>query len=70
MRQGFTNSELIIFCEQMGMVLKSGLSAFEGILLMKEDAGNQRAEVSRIYEKLAEELEQTGILYDAMEEYG
>ena len=62
MRQGFTNSELIIFCEQMGMVLKSGLSAFEGILLMKEDAGNQRAEVSRIYEKLAEELEQTGIL--------
>ena len=70
MRQGFTNSELIIFCEQMGMVLKSGLSAFEGILLMKEDAGNQRAEVSRIYEKLAEELEQTGILYDAMEESG
>ena len=36
-----SNNERILFCEQMGMILKSGISAAEGIMIMKEDAGEE-----------------------------
>ena len=70
MKRRLTNGELIIFCEQMGMVLKSGLSAIEGILIMKEDAEGQNEELYHVYERIQKELEMTGIFYDALEETG
>ena len=36
-----SNNERILFCEQMGMIFKSGISAAEGIMIMKEDAGEE-----------------------------
>lgn len=65
-----SNSERIIFCEQMGMILKAGMSATEGIMLMKEDAGQEESPLRTLYEEIQKNLEETGIFYDALEETG
>lgn len=65
-----SNSERIIFCEQMGMILKAGMSATEGIMLMKEDAGQEAGSLRTLYEEIQTNLEETGIFYDALEETG
>lgn len=65
-----SNSERIIFCEQMGMILKAGMSATEGIMLMKEDAGQEAGPLRKLYEEIQANLEETGVFYDALEETG
>ena len=65
-----SNNEKILFCEQMGMILKSGISTAEGIMIMKEDAGQQESPLRDLYEEIQKNLEETGIFYDALEETG
>lgn len=65
-----SNNERILFCEQMGMILKSGISTAEGIMLMKEDAGQEKSPLRELYEEIEKNLGETGIFYDALEETG
>ena len=65
-----SNNEKILFCAQMGMILKAGLSATEGIMIMKEDAGQEESSLRALYEQIQKNLEETGIFYDALEETG
>lgn len=37
-----SNAEAASFCSQMGMILHAGISAIEGITIMKEDAASPR----------------------------
>lgn len=63
-----SNLELSAFCEQMAMIVKSGISVVEGISIMKEDAQTpaERELLGIIYDKVQE----TGTLAAAMEESG
>ena len=63
-----SNNERILFCEQMGMILKSGISAAEGIMIMKEDAGEEESSLRELYGEIQSNLEETGVFYDALEE--
>lgn len=63
-----SNEELIVFCRQMGLVLKSGISALEGIYIMEENSVSQ--EGKEIFHEIREELEYTGLLYPAMKQCG
>ena len=36
MKKKLNNEELITFCSQMALILKSGISALEGIYIMEE----------------------------------
>lgn len=65
-----TDGALSVFCEQMGMTLRAGLPAMEGILLMKEDAQGQEVLPAEVYEKISQRLEETGVFWDALEEAG
>lgn len=65
-----SNNERILFCEQMGMILKSGISAAEGIMIMKEDAGEEESSLRELYGEIQSNLEETGVFYDALEETG
>ena len=66
--KALNNKELISFCSQLAMILRSGISVIEGIAIMKEDLpeGEGRA----ILESLYENLEMTGILHMSMRESG
>lgn len=68
MKKKLSNEELIVFCRQMGLVLKSGISALEGIYLMEENSVSE--EGKEIFREIREELEYTGLLYPAMEQCG
>ncbi|MDO5145573.1 MAG: type II secretion system F family protein [Eubacteriales bacterium] len=68
MRRILSNSEKIAFCEQMAMVLKSGISVTEGIMMMKEDVGDSSPTQKKLYEELYERMEETGMFYEALEE--
>lgn len=70
MKRKLSNSELIVFCEQMGMILTAGLSQTEGVTIMREDAGEEETELRQMYEQILEELEETGIFYEALKETG
>ena len=65
-----SNRERILFCEQMAMILKSGASVTEGIMIMKEDAGREESPLRTLYGEIQTHLEETGIFYDALEETG
>ena len=58
-----SNPELAEFCNQMGMILHSGISALEGLSLLAEDAQTE-AEKS-LLSKMMEHREYTGSLYEA-----
>lgn len=58
------NNELAVFCEQMHMILKAGISAYEGISIMKEDAKNK--ETRDMIDKILEPLEVGDTLYNAL----
>lgn len=60
-----SNNERILFCEQMAMLLKAGISVTEGIMMMKEDA--EEESLHNVYEKQQRGLEETGIFWDALE---
>lgn len=66
--KGLSNSETAAFCGQMHMILKSGISAMEGISIMLEDA--QTDGERKILESMNEEIMQSGLLAPAMEKAG
>lgn len=68
MKEKIKNGERIVFCEQMGMMLKSGISVAEGIVILKEDAIREGDPLQEIYKAIQAQLEETGIFYDAIEE--
>lgn len=63
-----SNLELAAFCEQMAMVLKAGISATEGISIMKEDA--QTAAEQELLGIIYEKIQETGTLAPALKETG
>ena len=59
-----SNLELAEFCNQMALLLRSGISPLEGLMLLAEDA--QSEEEKTLLAVMIEELESTGFLYDAI----
>lgn len=68
MKKKLSNEELITFCGQMALILKSGISSLEGIYIMEE--GDVSSEGKEILKEIQEELEVYGMLYPAMEKTG
>ena len=68
MKKKLSNEELIIFCSQMALILKSGISSIEGIYIMEE--GDVSGEGKEILKEIREELEMCGVLYPAMKKSG
>lgn len=60
-----SNLQIEYFCEQMSMILRSGISPLEGITIMKDDSESE--EDKSFYQQLQENLEETGFLYDALD---
>ena len=60
----FTNSELSSFCGQLALILRSGISATEGLTVMLDDTtdNTERAILQQILEK----QDETGSLYPAL----
>lgn len=61
-------TELSSFAGQMALVLKSGISALEGITIMKEDAASEKD--AAIYGKIEESMLTTGYFAPALKEAG
>ena len=63
-----TSQETAAFCGQMAMVLQAGISALEGVAILRDEAeaGEDRAILTAVYDSLAE----TGRLSDALEAPG
>ena len=59
-----SNSEVANFCGQMALVLKSGISAIEGISIMLEDA--QTLEEKELLQNLHDTLMETGSFHQAV----
>ncbi|MEG0721614.1 MAG: type II secretion system F family protein, partial [Lachnospiraceae bacterium] len=53
-----SNLEIAAFCNQMALILKSGISSMEGISIMIEDAPS--AEESKLLHMIEDTLSQTG----------
>lgn len=68
MKKKLSNEELITFCNQMALILKSGISSLEGIYIMEE--GDVSGEGKEILKEIREELEMCGMLYTAMKKSG
>lgn len=66
--KALNNKELVTFCSQLAMILRSGISSIEGIAIMKEDVPEGAG--AQILNTLYEHLELTGILHMAMRETG
>ena len=64
MKKKLNNEELITFCSQMALILKSGISALEGIYIMEE--GDVSGDGKEILKELREEIEMCGMLYPAI----
>jgi type IV pilus assembly protein PilC len=63
-----SNLETAAFCNQMAMILKSGISTLEGISVLLEDAQNDSER--ELLTNLKETIEQTGSLAEAAETSG
>lgn len=63
-----TNQELFHFCEQFSILLHSGISCAEGILLMLEDSKTQRGK--DFFQALSEDFEQNGSFARTLENSG
>ena len=59
------NRELAVFCNQFSMILKSGISAIEGLSLLLEEAQTEEEKV--LLQSLYDEMNQTGTLAPAFE---
>lgn len=59
------NTELVSFCSQLALILHSGISPLEGLLLMAGDS--PRGGGRQILEQTARDLETTGSLYTALQ---
>ena len=67
-KRKFSNIELSFFCNQLAMILSSGISAFEGISMMQEDTENE--EEKQILLEISSYLEESGILHESLEKSG
>ena len=63
-----TNMEISTFCDQMAMILKSGISTIEGISIMSEDMADSSGKA--LLNKIYEDLETSGNLSQAMDKSG
>ena len=63
-----TNMEISSFCGQMAMVLKSGISAIDGVEIMRDDAATEKGKalLSKVYDSLSE----SGSLADSLKMTG
>lgn len=64
----FTNIELSFFCDQLAMVLASGISAFEGFTLMAEDSESEQERA--LLTKILSHLENGCSLYESLSNAG
>lgn len=62
----FSSMELASFCGQIALILKSGISALEGLNIMLEDTFSPEEEP--ILQALIENMQETGSLYLALED--
>lgn len=62
-----TSEELSVFCDQIALMLESGMTIKDGIDMLAEDEQKQNARV-RPYSLMRETIEETGSLYIAMKE--
>ena len=68
MKRKLNNEELITFCSQMALILKSGISSLEGIYIMED--GDVSGDGREILKEIREEIEMCGMLYPAMKKSG
>ncbi len=61
-----SNPELSAFCSQLSLILRSGISALEGISIMLEDASSE--EETAILQSLSDYFQESGSLCDSLEE--
>lgn len=61
----FSNMEISSFCGQIALILKSGISSLEGLIIMNEDSSS--AEEKKVLEALISAMQETGSLYAALE---
>ena len=66
--KAFSNVELSAFCGQMSLILKSGISATDGLEIMREDCSD-KSEIA-ILDKMIETGRYTGSFYEAVKEAG
>ena len=64
--KSLSNEELMSFCSQMAMILHAGISAIEGLAIMREDLPD--GEGKRILDVLYDQMNQTGNLAESMKE--
>lgn len=64
----FSHMELSAFCGQMALILKSGISATEGLAIMLEDASSE--EEKNILQTLLSDMNESGSLPHALESVG
>lgn len=64
----FSNIEISSFCDQIAMILKSGISSIEGITIMLEDAASP--EEQKILEAISDNIRMSGNLYLALSDTG
>ena len=62
-----SSEELSVFCDQIALMLESGMTLKDGIDMLAEDEERQNARV-RPYSLMRETVEETGSLYIAMKE--
>ena len=66
--KALTNTELITFCGQLALILRSGISALEGLSLMLEDT--PEGEGRQVIESVLSEMEVTGSLHHSLRTAG
>ena len=62
-----TSEELSVFCDQIALILESGMTMKDGVDMLAEDEASQNSRV-RPYSLLRATVEETGSLYIAMKE--
>ena len=62
------NRELFQFCEQFSIMLRSGMSAIEGLTILNDDSQTERGK--EILTFLSKDMEESGSLAHAMEQSG
>ena len=60
----FTNSELSSFCGQLALIIRSGISATEGLTVMLDDTTDNTERA--ILQQILEIQDETGSLYPAL----
>ncbi len=68
MKRKLNNEEMTAFCSQMALILKSGISAFEGISMMMED--QERSAGRELLQTIYGEMEQGENLYGGITKTG